>query len=75
MWISVTVSQKDTINTWQALHLNPADGDTSYSAGSPRMWIVPINAIGNTCQITIKSSGKKRMVVHPGFLKAKRIRI
>lgn len=75
VWISVTVSQKDTISTWQALHLNPADGDTSYSAGSPRMWIVPINAIGNTCQITIKSSGKKRMVVHPGFLKAKRIRI
>ena len=73
--ISVTVSQKDTINTWTPLVLAPSDGDTSYSAGSPRLWVVPINAVGNTCQITIWTSGKKRMVVYPGFLKAKRIRI
>ncbi len=42
--------------------------DSSFSEGSPRVHLVPINAIGNSCQVKIWTTGSGRCKVYPSHL-------
>ena len=55
-------------NTSYLSTLSPTAGDTSFTAGVPSTFIFPIRAAGNTCQVTIWTSGTGRMTIYPSKL-------
>jgi len=73
--VDATITQADTVFTTNCLNLSPTDGDTSYSSGHPRRWVVPINEMGHSCQLTIWTSGDGRCVVYPGTLVAREVQL
>lgn len=73
--VDVRVVQRDTVFTRNVLTLSPTNGDTSYESGVARQWVIPINEVGQSLQLIIWGTGKGRLTVYPGALKAQQIGI
>jgi hypothetical protein len=70
--VTAEITQRDTVMTVTCLVLSPYAGDSSYKTGVERKWVVPINEIGSSCQLTIWTQGTKRCTIYPGAVIAKR---
>lgn len=66
--VSFQIGQFDSVYSFNATPLTTTNAADYFTAGTPGVYIFPIHATGNTCQITIWTQGTGRCTIYPSTL-------